>query len=58
VTLNSDDPPFFATSIGHEYDEAAQSYHLSESNLNQITRNAILAAFCDEALKEELLAKI
>lgn len=58
VTLNSDDPPFFATSIGHEYDEAAQSYHLSESDLNQITRNAILAAFCDEALKEELLAKI
>lgn len=58
VTLNSDDPPFFATSIGHEYDEAARNYHLSETDLENITRNAILAAFCDEALKEELLAKI
>ena len=58
VTLNSDDPPFFATSIGHEYDEAARHYRLAEADLKQITRNAIQAAFCDEALKEELLAKI
>ncbi|MBO0334202.1 adenosine deaminase [Sneathiella sp. CAU 1612] len=58
VTLNSDDPPYFATSIGHEYDEAARNYRLSDTDLENITRNAIRAAFCDDALKEELLAKI
>ncbi|MFC4273445.1 adenosine deaminase [Sneathiella chungangensis] len=58
VTLNSDDPPFFATSIGHEYTEAARFYGLSEADLTGITRNAIRAAFCSETLKEELLEKI
>ncbi len=58
VTLNSDDPPFFATSIGHEYEKAARNYYLSDKDLENITRNAIFASFCDDALKEELLAKI
>ena len=58
VTLNSDDPPFFATSIGHEYNQAARTYGLTEEELKNITRNAIRAGFCDDELKEELLAKI
>ena len=58
VTLNSDDPPFFATSIGHEYNEAAHIYGLSEKDLKDITRNAINASFCDDALKEFLHSKI
>ncbi|MEX0583178.1 MAG: adenosine deaminase, partial [Sneathiella sp.] len=33
VTLNSDDPPFFGTSIGHEYDQAARTYGLTENDL-------------------------
>ncbi|MCF8469131.1 MAG: adenosine deaminase [Sneathiella sp.] len=58
VTLNSDDPPFFATSIGQEYDCAARIYGLTEEELKNITRNALHSGFCDDALKEELLAKI
>ncbi|TNE38143.1 MAG: adenosine deaminase [Alphaproteobacteria bacterium] len=58
VTLNSDDPPFFKTSIGREYDAAAQHYGLDEAALTQITRNAIAAAFCDDALKEELSSRL
>ncbi|MCG8491493.1 MAG: adenosine deaminase [Sneathiellales bacterium] len=55
VTLNSDDPPFFSTSIGREYERVANAYGYSETDLENITRNSIKAAFCDDALKDRLL---
>lgn len=51
VTLNSDDPPFFHTTLGREYDEAG----LSDQELLGITRTAIEASFADEATKKRLL---
>jgi adenosine deaminase len=58
VTLSSDDPPFFGTSVGFEYDQAKINYSLQLSDLEDITRNAIRAAFCDDAMKEQLLKMI
>lgn len=58
VTLSSDDPPYFGTSVGHEYDQAAKNYGLQATDLEDITRNAISAAFCDDATKEQLLAAV
>ena len=54
VTLNSDDPPFFHTTLGTEYDKAG----LDEAGLRHITRTAIDGSFADEALKRLLLAKV
>lgn len=54
VTLNSDDPPYFATSIGREYDLAG----LDRAALIDITRTAIGAAFADRATKAALLDRI
>ena len=51
VTLGSDDPPFFHTTLGTEYDEAG----LGEPVLRTITRTAIEASFADEATKVKLL---
>jgi adenosine deaminase len=51
VTLNSDDPPFFHTTLGTEYDRAA----LSDAQLKQITRTAIETSFADDATKAKLL---
>jgi adenosine deaminase len=51
VTLNSDDPPFFHTSLGNEYDQAG----LGEPELRGIARTAIEASFADEATKRRLL---
>lgn len=51
VTLGSDDPPFFHTTLGTEYDEAG----LAEPVLRTITRTAIEASFADEATKTKLL---
>ena len=58
VTLNSDDPPYFWTSLGHEYDIARQHFGMSEAELLADTRTAIEAAFVDEATRVTLLAKI
>lgn len=57
VTLNSDDPPFFHTSIGQEYDNAAKILGLSDSELVAMTRTAIEAGFVDEATKKDLLSR-
>ena len=54
VTLGSDDPPYFHTTLGTEYDEAG----LDEAALRGITRTAIEASFAAEALKKKLLAKV
>ena len=54
VTLNSDDPPFFHTTLGTEYAEAG----LDEHALRGITRTAIAASFADAATKARLLEEI
>jgi adenosine deaminase len=53
-TLGSDDPPYFGASIGGEYAVCAEHMGMDESDLREITRTAIDAAFCDGALKREL----
>lgn len=57
VTLNSDDPAFFATSIGTEYARASTRMGLSTPELLAITRTAIDAAFVDTETKRALLAR-
>jgi len=58
VTLGSDDPPFFFTTLADEYQRAADVFDFSEAELTGITRTAIDAAFVDEATKVKLLAKL
>lgn len=58
VTISSDDPPFFATSIGREYDRTAAAFGWSDPQMSRLTLNAIEAAFCDDGLKEKLKAAL
>ncbi|MCY6382979.1 adenosine deaminase [Hoeflea prorocentri] len=58
VTLNSDDPPFFDTSLGKEYAIAQAEFGLSDEELVETTRTAINAAFVDEDTRTSLLAKL
>lgn len=58
VTLNSDDPPYFWTSLKREYEVAAEHFGLSGKELNQITRVAIEAAFVDRKTRAALLARL
>lgn len=54
VTLNSDDPPFFHTTLGNEYDKAG----LDPAALRNIARTALQASFADEVTKRRLLKEI
>ena len=58
VTVNSDDPPFFGTSLGREYQLAHAELGLSRAALRQCTRDAIESAFVDEATRARLLRKL
>ena len=58
VTLASDDPPFFWTTIGAEYEAAAHIYGLDRAEMQGITRTALMAAFCDAETRAGLLARL
>ncbi len=58
VTLGSDDPPYFGASLEGEYAVAAERMGFSEDELRDITRTALHAAFCDDDLRDALLARV
>ncbi|MEE9452307.1 MAG: adenosine deaminase [Gammaproteobacteria bacterium] len=58
VTLNSDDPPYFATTVGKEYQLGKDIFDLSESQLKMITKTAIEAGFVDTEIKQQLIQRV
>ena len=58
VTLNSDDPPYFWTTLKREYEVAAQHFGMSDKDLAAVTRTAIEAAFVDKKTRAALLARL
>lgn len=55
VCLNSDDPPFFGTTIGNEYKVGAKHFGLDDKSLIEMTKTAIRAGFIDDETKAQLL---
>jgi aminodeoxyfutalosine deaminase len=55
VTLNSDDPPMFGTSLNAEYERAAEAFGLTEAQLTMLALNAVRASFLPHPRKQELL---
>ena len=58
VTVNSDDPPMFGTSLNHEYEIAADLLDLDERGIARIAKNAVEASFMPEPDKARLAAEI
>jgi adenosine deaminase len=58
LTLGSDDPPYFGATIGGEYQVCFERLGFSVEDLSAVTLTAIDAAFCDEALKADMRARI
>ncbi|MGP0036568.1 MAG: adenosine deaminase [Solirubrobacteraceae bacterium] len=58
VTLGSDDPPYFGTTIEGEYEVCFERFGFGEDDLREITLTAIDAAFCDDELKASLRSRI
>ncbi|HEY3881383.1 MAG TPA: adenosine deaminase [Trebonia sp.] len=58
VTLNSDDPPMFGTSLSNEYLVAGRDLGFSPAELAGLAANGVRASFLAEAQKEALLTEI
>ena len=55
VTISTDDPPFFRTTMNAEYESLSRTFGWTESDFLYLNRVALDAAFCDEATKDKLL---
>ncbi len=58
VTVNSDDPPMFGTTLDGEYVIAAELLALDAAGLAALAANAVTASFLDPAGKKRIAAEI
>ena len=58
VTVSTDDPPFFHTTLRREYDMLADTFGWDEEVVRAVNIDAAKAAFCDDATREKLLKKL
>ncbi|HEY7042494.1 MAG TPA: adenosine deaminase [Nocardioidaceae bacterium] len=58
VTVNSDDPPMFGTTLNREYAVAADLLDLDEDGVKALARSAVDVSFADEDVKKRLVEEI
>lgn len=58
VTVSTDDPPFFHTTMVREYDRLADAFDWDAGVFATIARTAAEAAFYDTATKDKILKKL
>ena len=58
ISLNSDDPPFFNTTVGQEYQNSAKNFNLDIEDLKKISLMAMRASFANSKIKTLLIEKI
>jgi adenosine deaminase len=58
VTLSTDDPPFFNTTLRKEYDALATAFGWTDEDFAAINADAMHAAFCDDATRDRILTII
>ncbi|HET8561134.1 MAG TPA: adenosine deaminase [Marmoricola sp.] len=58
ITVNSDDPPMFGTTLSNEYLVAGRDLGLSPAELAELAANGVRASFLDQPAKQALLAEI
>lgn len=58
VTLNTDDPAMFQTTLNKEYEIAQQEFRFSQEHLRELARNSIEASFLPVERKLKFLSQI
>jgi aminodeoxyfutalosine deaminase len=58
VTINTDDPPMFGTTLNREYAIAAELLGLDAGGIAELARQAVRASFAPEDVKRRVLVEI
>jgi adenosine deaminase/aminodeoxyfutalosine deaminase len=58
LTINSDDPPMFSTTLNREYAVAAELLHLDRHGVAELARQSVRYSFLDDTAKATVRAEI
>lgn len=58
VTVSTDDPPFFNTTMTREYEELERAFGWGTEDFADLNRIAIEAAFCDEGTRKRIKQRL
>ena len=58
VTVSTDDPPFFHTTMAREYDMLAEAFGWDDGVFRKIADTSIRAAFCTEGTRDKILKRL
>jgi adenosine deaminase len=58
VTVSTDDPPFFHTTLRQEYFNLAKTFGWDEEIFDQVNKTALKAAFCDDTTRDRVAKKL
>jgi len=58
VTLNSDDPPMFGTSINEEWSRCVATFGFSREEVKQLSMNSVEAALVSDDRRAELRQRV
>ncbi|MCX7889830.1 MAG: adenosine deaminase [Rhodobacteraceae bacterium] len=58
VTVSTDDPPYFHTTMTHEYDRLAEAFGWDDGVFGEIELTSINAAFCDTSTRDTIVKRL
>ncbi|MEX3014663.1 adenosine deaminase [Gymnodinialimonas hymeniacidonis] len=58
VTVSTDDPPFFHTTMTREYEALEATFGWGEEDFAEVTETALAAAFCDDSTKDKIRERL
>ncbi len=58
VTISTDDPPFFRSTMAREYEELHRAFDWDEGQFRKLAVQALDAAFCDADTKKKIAKKL
>ena len=58
VTVSTDDPPFFHTTMTRELDRLADAFGWDDDDFRALNDAALAAAFCDDRTRETIAKKL
>jgi adenosine deaminase len=58
VTVSTDDPPFFHTTMAREFDTLADAFGWDDGDFRALNQTALDAAFCDDATRARIAERL